>query len=76
MNGTNPKYPGLVGVAETRLLVSPPQQPLAAAGQFIRYQDGDQVDVLAAHLCLVEGKANLLLYGFRKLRQDTVGVGN
>ena len=34
----------LVGVAELRLLVAPLQQPLAAAGQFVRDQDGDQVD--------------------------------
>jgi hypothetical protein len=34
----------LVGIAETRLLVPPLQQTLAAAGQFVGHQDGDQVD--------------------------------
>jgi len=34
----------LVGVTELRLLVAPLQQSLAAAGQFIRDQRGDQVD--------------------------------
>ena len=34
----------LVGIAELRLFVASLQQPLAAAGQFIRDQRGDQVD--------------------------------
>jgi hypothetical protein len=34
----------LVGIAEACLFVPPLQQSLAAAGQFVRHQDGDQVE--------------------------------